>query len=97
MEDRWVTNLNEDRKRFYLVSSQLDPHTKMLSFCDNKYIPSSWKDDILGFLSMEFKSFYIQATHAEVNDSDGKVNHRSDLDRFQRVLCRRRKTSFIIK
>jgi len=37
MEDRWVTNLSEDRKRFYLVSSLLDPHTKMLSFCDNKY------------------------------------------------------------
>ena len=25
MEDRWVTNLSEDRKRFYLVSSLLDP------------------------------------------------------------------------
>ena len=36
MEDRWVTNLSEDRKRFYLVSSLLDPRTKMLSFCDNK-------------------------------------------------------------
>ena len=33
MEDRWVTTLSEDRKRFYLVSSLLDPHTKMLSFC----------------------------------------------------------------
>jgi len=44
MEDRWVTNLSEDRKRFYLVSSLLDPRTKMLSFCDNKYFPS-WKDD----------------------------------------------------
>jgi hypothetical protein len=40
MEDRWVTNLSEDRKRFYLVSSLLDPHTKMLSFCDNEYFPS---------------------------------------------------------
>jgi hypothetical protein len=29
MEDRWVTNLSEDRKRFYLVSSLLDPHTKI--------------------------------------------------------------------
>jgi hypothetical protein len=37
MEDRWVTNLSEDRKRFYLVSSLLDLYTKMLSFCDNKY------------------------------------------------------------
>jgi hypothetical protein len=40
MEDRWVTNLSEDRKRFYLVSSLLDPRTKLLSFCDNKYFPS---------------------------------------------------------
>ncbi len=30
MEDRWVTNLSEDRKRFYLVSSLLDPHEKFL-------------------------------------------------------------------
>ena len=59
MEDRWVTNLSEDRKRFYLVSSLLDPHTKMLSFCDNKYFPSSWKDDVLGYLSMDLKSFYM--------------------------------------
>jgi hypothetical protein len=57
LKDRWVTNLCEDRKRFYLVASQLDPRTKMLSLCDNKYFPS-WKDDDLGFLSMDFKSFY---------------------------------------
>ncbi len=37
MEDRWVTNLSEDRKRFYLMSSLLDPPTKMNSFCHNKY------------------------------------------------------------
>ena len=80
MEDRWVTNLSEDRKRFYLVSSLLDPHTKMLSFCDNKYFPSSWKDDDLGYLSMDLKSFYVQSTQGEVKDSDGQVKHRRDLD-----------------
>ena len=80
MEDRWVTNLSEDRKRFYLVSSLLDPRTKMLSICDNKYFPSSWKDDTLGFLSIDFKSFYIHRTQGEVNDEDGTVRHRSDLD-----------------
>jgi hypothetical protein len=83
MEDRWVTNLNEDRKRFYLVSSLLDPLTKMLSFCDNKYFPNKyfpWKDDALGYLSMDLKSFYVQPTQGEVKDSDGQVNHRSDLD-----------------
>ncbi len=78
--DRWVTNLIEDRKRFYLVSSLLDPHTKMLSFCNNKYFPSSWKDDALGYLSMDFKSFYVQPTQGEVKDTDGQVKHRSDLD-----------------
>ena len=80
MEDRWVTNLSEDRKRFYLVSSLLDPHTKMLSFCDNKYFPSSWKDDALGYFSMDLKSFSLQRTQGEVKDSDGQVKHRSDLD-----------------
>jgi hypothetical protein len=64
MEHRWVTNLSEDRKRFYLVSSLLDPRTKMFSFCYNKYFPS-WKDDALGYLSIELKSFYVQPTQGE--------------------------------
>ena len=51
----------------------------MLSFCDNKYFPS-WKDDTLGYLSMDLKSFYVQPTQGEVKDSDGQVKHRSDLD-----------------
>jgi hypothetical protein len=82
MEDRWVTNLNEYRKkkRFYLVSSLLDPHTKMLSVCDNKYFPSSWKDDALGYLSMDLKSFHVQCTQGALKDLDGQVKHRSDLD-----------------
>jgi hypothetical protein len=80
MEDRWVINLSEDRKRFYLVSSLLDLHTKMLSFCDNKYFPSSWKDDDLGYFSMNLKSFYVQPVQKEVKDSDGQVKHRIDLD-----------------
>jgi hypothetical protein len=40
----------------------------------------SWKDDGLGYLSIDLKSFYIQPTQGEVNDSDGQVKHRSDLD-----------------
>jgi hypothetical protein len=86
MEDRWVTYLSEYRKRFYLVSSLLDPRTKILSFCDNEYFPSCWKDDVLGYLSMDFKSFYIQPTQREANDSDGQVKHRSDLDELLGVL-----------
>ena len=57
LERRWVTNLSEERKRFYLIASLLDPHTKMLSFCDNKYFPSSWKDEGHAFLSIQFKVF----------------------------------------
>jgi hypothetical protein len=52
----------------------------MLSFCDNKYFPSSWKDDVLDFLSMDSKSFYVHTTQGEVNDSDGEVKDGSDLD-----------------
>ena len=57
-----------------------DLRTKMLSFCDNKYFPSSWKVDALGYLSMDLKGFYVQPTQGEVKDSDGQVKHRSDLD-----------------
>ena len=52
----------------------------MLSFCDNKYFPSFWKDDALGYLSMELKSFYVQPIQGEEKDSDGQVKPRSDLD-----------------
>jgi len=55
-EDRWITNLNEDRKRFYLVATLLDPHTKFLTFCDDKHFP--WKHEGNGFLAMDFKGFY---------------------------------------
>jgi hypothetical protein len=30
LELRWVTNLSEERKRFYLIATLLDPHTKMI-------------------------------------------------------------------
>ena len=52
----------------------------MLSFCDNKYFPSFWKDDALGYVSIELKSFYVQPIQGEEKDSDGQVKHRSDLD-----------------
>ena len=62
--------MTEDSKRFYVVATQLDPLTKMLSFCDNKYFPSS---------SVEIRC-PIQPTEGEVNDEDGATQHRSDLD-----------------
>ena len=64
----WVTNLNEDRKRFFLIASLLDLRTKSLSFCDDKHFPTSWKPEGQGFLAMEFKRFYseIQDTQVDV-------------------------------
>ena len=60
LEVRWVTNLSEDRKTFYLIAAQIDPHTKFLTFCHNKYFPTSWKGEGNGFLATEFKSFYSE-------------------------------------
>jgi hypothetical protein len=51
LELRWDTNLSEERKRFYLIATQLDPRTKMLLFFDNKYFSSSWIDEGNGFLT----------------------------------------------
>ena len=48
--------------------------------CVESDFPSSWKDDALGYLSMDLKSFYVQPTQGEVKDSDGQVKHRSELD-----------------
>jgi hypothetical protein len=74
LELGWVTNLIEERKRFYLITTLLDPHTKILSFCDNKYFPSSWKTEGHEFLSMEFQSFCMEHTQGEVNHVDGQVS-----------------------
>jgi hypothetical protein len=63
MQDRWVTNLNEDRKSFFLIASLLDPHTKSLSFCDDTQVdllhqdasvhqPSALSDLLGGITSM---------------------------------------------
>ena len=52
----------------------------MLSLCDNKYFTTSWKDEGHAFLSMEFKSFYMEHTQAEVNHEDRQVPKASALD-----------------
>ena len=80
LELRWVTNLSEERKRFYLIATLLGLRTKLLSFCDNKYFPSSWKDEGHAFLSMEFKCFYMDHTQGEVNDTEVQVPKPSVLD-----------------
>jgi hypothetical protein len=77
---RWVTNLSKERKRFYFIATLLDPRTKILSFCDNQYFSSSWKDEGHSFLSMEFESFDMDHTQGEVNHVDGQVPKRSFLD-----------------
>ncbi len=81
LEDRWVTNLSEDRKRFFLIASLLDPHTKSLSFCDDIHFPTSWKREGHGFLAMEFKNFYneIQDTQVDLLHQDASVHQPSAL------------------
>jgi hypothetical protein len=75
------SNLNEDRKRFFLIASLLDPHTKFLSFCDDKHFPTSSKREGHGFLAMEFKSFYseFQDTQVDVLHQDVSVHQPSSL------------------
>jgi len=61
------SNLNEDRKRFYLIASLLDPLTKYLSFCDDKHFPTSCQLEGHGFLAMEFKNFYSEIHDTQVD------------------------------
>ena len=81
LQDRWVTNLNEDSKSFFLIASLLDPLTKSLSFCDDKHFVTSWKREGHGFLAMEFKRFYseIQDTQVDLLHQDASVRQPSDL------------------
>ena len=78
-EDRWVTNLNEGRKSFFLIASLLDPHAKYLSSCDDKHFPTSWKREGHVFLAMEIKNFYseIQDTQVDVLRQDASVHQPS--------------------
>ena len=55
LQDRWVTNLNEDRKSFFLIASLLDPHTKLLSFFDDKHFPGNARVTV--FLQWNLKAF----------------------------------------
>ena len=75
------TNLNEDRKRFFLITSLLDPRTKSLSFCDDKHFPTSWQREGHGFLAMQFKSFYseIHDTEVDLPHQDASVHQPSAL------------------
>jgi hypothetical protein len=55
LELKWVTNLSEERKRFYLIATLLDPRTKMMSFCDNQYFPG--KTRVTHFFQWSLKVF----------------------------------------
>jgi hypothetical protein len=81
LQDRWVTNLNEDRKSFFLIASLLDPHTKSLNFCDDKHFPTSCQHEGHDFITMEFKSFYSEIHDTEVHllHQDTSVHQRSVL------------------
>ena len=90
-----VTDLN-------LVVTPLNPHTKICSFCDNRYFSYPWKDtEDNGFLSMEFKRLYNQHTEGEVNmnfsDEDGPDlnNHLKTSTYIHFPLCHYQQTSLL--
>ena len=90
LQDRWVTNSNEDRKSFFLIASLLDPHTKSLIFCDDKHFPTSFQHKGHGFLAMEFKSFYreIQDTQVDLLHQDAqKVGRFLDTSAYPIGSC----------
>ncbi len=70
----WVQKDHHHAKRRHSGCAQL------LSFCDNKYFPSSWQDEGHAFLSMEFKSFYMDHTQGAVNDAAAQVPKPDVLD-----------------
>ena len=55
--------------------------TKFLTFCDNQYFPTSWKDEGNGFLATETKSSCseIQDTQVDVLHKYASVNQPSAL------------------
>ncbi len=57
LELRWVTNLSEERKRFYLIATLLEPRTKMVSFCDNQYFSSRGMTRVTHFFQWSSKVF----------------------------------------
>ena len=62
LEDRWVTNMNDDRKRFYLIASLLDPRTKFLSFCATNTYSSPHRGNmrVTLFLQWSLKAFTVR-------------------------------------
>ena len=72
LELRWVKNLIEERKRFHLIATLLDPRQPILLLAR--------KDEGQAFLSMEFESFDMEPTQGEVNHADGQVPKPSVLD-----------------
>ncbi len=51
-----------------------------MSFCDNQYFPSSWKNEGHTLLSLEFESFCMERTQGEVNHVDGQFPRPNVLD-----------------
>ena len=59
LEDRWVTNLNEDRKRFFLIASLLDPHTKFLASVTTNTLPHRGNARVTVFLQCKLKALTL--------------------------------------
>lgn len=60
LRKRWVDDLSESFREFYLISSLLDPRTKALQFCndENSGFPSSWKLEAHTLVVFHLKCFF---------------------------------------
>ena len=58
--EHMIREFNEQWEKDYVRKTveTLEDQTVRRNFCDNKYFP--WKDNALGYLLMELKSFYVE-------------------------------------
>ncbi len=75
LQDRWVTNLNEDRKFFFLIASLLDPRIHLSASVTTNTSRHR------GNARVEFKSFYsaLHDTQVDLLHQDASVHQPSDL------------------
>jgi hypothetical protein len=78
IKQTWLGTAN-GRREFPVSSVHACVQSVRKNIREDMYFPS-WKDDALGYLSMELKSFYVQPTQGEEKDTDEQVKSRSDLD-----------------
>ncbi len=76
LELRWVTNLSEERKRFYLIATLYLTLTPKWSFCDNQYFSSRGKTRVTYFFQWSSKVFIWSRIKCIHSSAAGGQGHR---------------------